>query len=352
MLEFLKIPDLEEGSAFSLQNASWYTYTKYYMFTLFICFLIACMFWLIGTAPFYTHLITSVCIGTFTHACTVLGITHLGHRVPLLGIILVSVPVGSLAGLTIASLLSGRSLENVTDAALSTIFIAFLASSVFISFYSSFMIREALRQEEIKSLRNENRLVETQLQLLQSQIEPHFLFNTLSHVISLMGTDVEKSEVMLRKLTQFLRVSLKRSRSLHGSLGDELRLVSDYLDILQIRMGDRLAYDIHVDVDPESIDLPPLILQPIVENAVIHGLEPKETGGRIDITVKVEDELKIIVADTGVGMTGIGSVGGMGISNVQQRLEMLFSDRASLQVSDTTPEGLTVSITLPRNQRS
>lgn len=188
--------------------------------------------------------------------------------------------------------------------------------------------------------------VHAQLQSLQAQIEPHFLFNTLANVASLIDTGPDKAKVMLARLIDLLRASLDASRSASATLRQELELVRAYLDILSIRMGQRLSYAIDVPDALADLRFPPLLLQPLVENALKHGLEPKVRGGRIEVRARATDtELRLEVADDGLGFVPTAS-SGVGLSNLRARLAAKFGTAAHLSIEERTP-GTRVILVLP-----
>lgn len=330
-------------------NGNVLEYIKHYAFTVLICLAIATLLWALGVDAFVESVVFSLCIGLSIHTITIAGIV-LFHPSAVWKLWILSIPFGVAAGLSLGAWINQVPAAELIagGSPMLSLIISLIASYVFYSYYSMIEMRDLLRRREIAQVTSEKRLVETQLKLLQSQIEPHFLFNTLSHVVSLIGSDAERAEVMLRKLTQFLRVSLRRSRSERATLRDELDLIDDYLAILKIRMDERLTYTIHVDVDDDAFTFPPLILQPLVENAVVHGIEPLEEGGTINVSVTSEHERLVVrVADSGRGLgTGEGGTG-MGISNVQERLRLLYGEEVRMQVSDLVPHGLQVTIRIP-----
>jgi sensor histidine kinase YesM len=216
-------------------------------------------------------------------------------------------------------------------------------------------VQELLARENIRTVSSEKRLVEAQLRLLQAQIEPHFLFNTLANVQSLIGKQPAQASDMLERFIAYLRQSLSASRNQQGTLGQELDLLTHYLELLKIRMGNRLQFDIAAPEGLRSVALAPMLLQPIVENAIKHGLEPKVEGGQVEISVEQQDNgLVIQVRDNGLGFdvaNGVKSLGqvesgGVGLSNLRERLQLLYGDQASLQIQELTP-GTLVSITIP-----
>ncbi len=324
---------------------------KNYGFTVMICFVIAVVLWLQEGNSFSDKLTFSLLIGFCVHSISILLLARFGvERIVI--VFFVSIPVGVLLGLSLGGLANGIPLSGIVEDPSDTLVsmaIAFIASYVFMSYYILTDTREKLRQEEMRSLQNEKAMIETQLRLLQSQIEPHFLFNTLSHVVSLMSVDTPRAEEMLRALTQFLRATLKRSRDESSHLSDEVKLLEDYLSILKIRMGDRLEYGIDVQVDADRIKLPALLIQPLVENAIVHGLDPKEAGGKVQVTFSRDEmDLVVTVSDTGDGLGDEPAVGqGIGIGNVKERLSILYGPEVSFELTDSVPHGLTVTIRIP-----
>lgn len=205
-----------------------------------------------------------------------------------------------------------------------------------------------IQNEKIKRLSMEKEAAMTTLRLLQAQIEPHFLFNTLSNVISLFDIDVDKARQMLIDVNEYLRISLLRTRQEMVTLSQELDLVRRYLDIFKIRMGKRLSYEINDSTGQPHFLFPPLIVQPLVENAIKYGLEPKINGGKISIDCRIEnDMLNIEICDTGRGLDDNTSQAGIGINNVSQRLESIYGTTASLVLTQNHPSGVTATIKVP-----
>jgi sensor histidine kinase YesM len=204
-----------------------------------------------------------------------------------------------------------------------------------------------ISEERIKRLASEKQLLQADLKRLQAQIEPHFLFNTLSNIVSLMDSDPPRAKRMQLDLIQYLRTSLRQSRDRTTTLGKEIALLSAYLDIYRIRMGGRLRYRIDIEPQLDRCLMAPLLLQPLVENAVIHGLEPKIDGGWLHLSAKrCGDWLKIEVTDNGVGLGG-GKPPGVGLTNVRERLENLFVPPGRLSIEPRSPQGVRVVMELP-----
>jgi signal transduction histidine kinase len=188
---------------------------------------------------------------------------------------------------------------------------------------------------------------DAQLRVLQAQIEPHFLFNTLANVTGLIEHQPAEARRMLERLIALLRASLSASRADRVSLAQELDLCRAYLEIVAIRMAGRLHYAIEADDAVRGRSLPPLLLQPLVENAIQHGLEPKVEGGRVRIVARARADgaLDLTVEDDGIGFGAATRGGGVGLGNLRERLRTLDA-RARLSIEDARP-GTRVRIELP-----
>jgi hypothetical protein len=213
------------------------------------------------------------------------------------------------------------------------------------------LVREktaALQQQQIAEAGQ--LLAEARLRTLQAQIEPHFLYNTLANVVSLIGSEPDKAKHMLERLIDFLRASLSASRAERATLGAELDLAAAYLDLLAVRMGARLRWRIEADEASRALPIAPMLIQPLVENAIMHGLEPKVDGGEIVVRVSsAGGVLRIEVSDDGVGL-GASSPrpgGGVGLTNLRERLRSLHGLGAQLQLLENQPAGVTSRLLLP-----
>ena len=216
-----------------------------------------------------------------------------------------------------------------------------------IAFLLSERIDAEVKQRQFIKGESEKREIEAQLKLLQAQIEPHFLFNTLANVSSLVDSDPSVAKKLLERLNEWLRVALARARSDSATLGDELDMLENYLQILKIRFGERLHWHIEAPEAVRQAAFPPMLLQPLVENAVRHGIEPKIGGGEISICASIEGAtLHIEVGDSGVGLVG-NEAGGAGLSNVRARLEALFGDAGRLILENKTAGGVSAILKLP-----
>ncbi|SDF78267.1 MULTISPECIES: sensor histidine kinase [unclassified Duganella] len=196
-------------------------------------------------------------------------------------------------------------------------------------------------------------LAEVRLRALQAQIEPHFLYNTLANVVSLIGPQPAKAQNMLERFIDYLRASLAASRSEEVTLASESTLIAAYLDVLAVRMGERLRYRIDLPDELRQFRIAPMLLQPVVENAIAHGLEPKVEGGEITLSARVEGEhVAIRISDTGVGLNENAPRkpgGGVGLSNLRERLRSLYGSAAKVELLENQPCGMTVRLMLPLN---
>jgi sensor histidine kinase YesM len=208
---------------------------------------------------------------------------------------------------------------------------------------------EAARQQE--QIAAAGRLIaEARLRALQAQIEPHFLYNTLANVVSLIDSQPAKARRMLERFIDYLRASLSASRAEHATLQGELDLAGAYLDVLGVRLEGRLRWRFELDPAVGSLPLPPMLLQPLVENAIMHGIEPKLEGGEIVVCARLEEGLLCIEAcDSGLGlrMAPPRPGGGVGLSNLRERLRQLYGSGAQLQLIENPAGGVTSRLLLP-----
>jgi sensor histidine kinase YesM len=205
----------------------------------------------------------------------------------------------------------------------------------------------ALEAERARNERIEREAAFANLRALQAQIEPHFLFNTLANVVSLVDPDPAKAKRMLESFIRFLRGSLNATRGESTTLVQEAELIASYLDVLQIRMGGRLRYEVDIPPELHAVALPPMLLQPVVENSIRHGLEPKVEGGLVRVHAHRNGAgVAVEISDTGVGFAPT-TRGGVGLTNVRDRLRLIYGERASLVVSEAALGGAVVTLTLP-----
>jgi sensor histidine kinase YesM len=214
-------------------------------------------------------------------------------------------------------------------------------------------VKAAVAQETADSESLKRQVVEARMAAMQAQVEPHFLFNTLASIDHLIETDPPRASQMQRNLIALLRASMPTMRESNSrglaDLGREVAVVRPYLEILKVRMEERLATEVDVPDGLLSAEFPPMMIQSLVENAIKHGLEPKAEGGTLNVSAEIVDgRLAVTVADTGLGFGRADTAGtGIGLANIRERLKLLYGDRASMVVADNVPSGTVVTLTVP-----
>jgi two-component system LytT family sensor kinase len=209
------------------------------------------------------------------------------------------------------------------------------------------------REGELRSSRLQTQLTQAQLEALKMQLHPHFLFNTLHSISALVHTNPDAADKMIARLGDFLRLTLENSGAAEVSLKKELEFLTCYLEIERVRFQDRLTTSL--EVEPNTLDspVPNLILQPIVENALRHGIAQSSAPGRVDISAKRENgSLRIEVRDNGPGLNGVTASrevfkGGVGLSNTRARLAQLYGESHRFEMSDAADGGLLVTLVIP-----
>jgi sensor histidine kinase YesM len=307
---------------------------------------------------FLINLIISQSIGLSCCTCVLAAQYFFPSDRPILQAIRVAVAliIGTICGSFLSTFVSGLSPADLFERA--TLFqllaIGVIFGSIITYFFSSrAQIAESqaqIQEEKIKRLTSEKIAAQANLKLLQAQIEPHFLFNTLSNVLSLLDTDPKKGKSMLVDFIQYLRASLSKIREDKATLGQEMEMIRAYLSIFKVRMGDRLKYKIDLPKNLEAISFPSMLIQPLVENAIKHGLEPKIDGGEIIIGGEVKNGfLRLEVIDTGIGFTEKRD-SGMGLSSIRERLESIYGNRGRLILEENQPHGLKATIEVPHGK--
>jgi hypothetical protein len=202
----------------------------------------------------------------------------------------------------------------------------------------------------VRETATEKELTVAKLSLLHAQVEPHFLYNTLASAQVLTRSDPLRADQMLGHLIAYLRHSLPRSEDQPSTLGDEVERARAYLEILKIRMGERLSVQVQVPPSLEATPMPAMMLQTLVENSIKHGLEPVVGGGTIWVLAREANDGKVAVtvADDGRGFSGEGGGTGIGLRNVRERLRLAYGDTASFSIVSNFPKGVAATITLPR----
>lgn len=205
------------------------------------------------------------------------------------------------------------------------------------------------RAKDVRSARLETRLMESQLQALQQQLHPHFLFNTLHAISTLVHRDPDKADLMIERLSDLLRVTLRKVGVQEVELAEELEYLRAYLDIEQIHFGHRLRIEYRIDAAAMDALVPTLILQPLVENAIRHGLEPMTRTGTLTIDAQADgDTLWLRVRDDGAGLPKTWKRReGVGLTNSRSRLDRLYGEEAALTVRENPGGGVLVDVYIP-----
>ena len=194
----------------------------------------------------------------------------------------------------------------------------------------------------------ERKALDARFRLLQAQVEPHFLFNTLANVQALVDAGAPQASKVLKSLIAYLRAAVPRLHETATTLGQELELVRAYLEVMHMRMPDRLQFAMRSDPGMVDLQCPPMTLLILVENAVRHGIDPSETGGRIDIELKLAaGRCLAVVTDTGVGLGAAGTGLGTGLAALRERLQLAFGPEAQLRVNEISPHGVRAEVSFP-----
>jgi len=329
---------------------------KSLLITTVFCVVIAMITSNIWPSPFYEHIIISLGYGYSAVLCSFVlenNFPTLKKAYSTVLAMMLSITLGTFH----ASLWLNKYEDFATLEALQPIVLLGLIFTAICFYYfhaaeKTMLAEQALALSKRKQLEQEKALVLSQLSQLQSQIEPHFLFNTLANISALIELDSNKAKLMLEKLTDLLRGSLKTNRNPLITVEQEIELLNAYLSIQQIRLGDRLTYNIDNQII-ESVSLPPLLIQPLVENAITHGIEPSAQGGQLMVQFKQENnQFIVVISDNGIGLKSVSpSKGhGMSLNNIKQRLHDLFDGSASVRITENKDGGVNAELTIPSDQ--
>ena len=194
---------------------------------------------------------------------------------------------------------------------------------------------------------------EARLRLLQAQVKPHFLFNTLANVQALVDSGSPRASGVLRSLVAYLRAAVPRLQESTTTIGQEVELAQAYLEVMHMRMPDRLRFALRVDEDAAGLSCPPMTLLTLVENAVRHGIDPGEEGGRIDVEVSVRNgRCRVRVTDTGIGLQSSARGLGSGLASLRERLRLAFGGDAELRLESLQPKGARASLEFPARRQA
>jgi signal transduction histidine kinase len=309
-----------------------------------------------GSTPFGSNFVASQLIGLSIWALIDFGRLWLvddwdtqWHRLVIL--VPFGVVGGYLIGTLAADLLHGRPMLERWVAqprhALGMLAMSLLAGAV-VTYY--FLSRERLAASRQRELAARSLATESRLKLLEAQLEPHMLFNTLANLRALIGIDAARSQQMLDHLIAYLRATLQASRATTHPLRAEFDRLRDYLELMSVRMGPRLGFALHLPAQLESEPVPTLLLQPLVENSVVHGLEGRVEGGRVEVTARRDGaDLVLEVVDSGVGLAAVdpSAAGGFGLAQTRERLATLFGSTASVTLAAAPSGGARATVRFP-----
>ena len=315
--------------------------------------------------PYEVPLVYSLCIGVSTWAFIDLGRFVVGIN-PQTGwprawrgaaLVAVGMVCGYLIGTSLGEHWFGWSSWDVKAAGEQrAAWLISLVAGVVISSYFYLQGKSEALQTRVRQVQAE--ASEAQLRLLLTQLEPHMLFNTLANLRVLVGLDPDRAQQMLDHLIAYLRATLSASQAIEHPLQVEFDRLADYLELMAVRMGSRLSFKLELPPDLRQACIPPLLLQPLVENSIRHGLEPQVAGGSITVSARQEGgaqhpSLVITVADTGVGLQGLKSDQpqdrgrGFGLTQIRERLRTLYGQAGKLTLCSAEPVGTLATVQLP-----
>ncbi|HMA10096.1 MAG TPA: histidine kinase, partial [Ramlibacter sp.] len=310
--------------------------------------------------PYTPTVVYSLCIGTFTWAIIDLGRNLFPSAQETgwpagwagLGLVVGGIAVGYLLGTRLAdqfcSVFGWYASAGPVDrnAELRSSILITALSGIAGSYYFYSVNRSAYFERKMAEERKHAN--EARLKLLETQLEPHMLFNTLANLRALIGVDAPRAQGMLDHMIAYLRATLDASRATTHSLQAEFDRLQDYLELMQIRLGPRLQYQLLLPRELAQHPVPALLLQPLVENSIKHGLEPKVDGGHILVSaIRDGDRLVLQVQDTGLGESASGNGNGFGLAQVRERLATLYGDQADADFKAVPGTGATATLRLP-----
>ncbi|MBJ2157905.1 sensor histidine kinase [Variovorax sp. IB41] len=316
-----------------------------------------------GNGSWADHLVYSLAIGMISWLCIDAGrLVLTGHREMLwphglrgIALVATGVTIGFVLGNLIGDAWSGAPRFDFLDFAghkLMTGIVITLATSTGVCYFFFSLGKSKHMRSQLDLAQRD--ATEARLKLLETQLEPHMLFNTLANLRVLITLDPPRAVAMLDRLNSYLRMTLSGSRALAHPLSAEFDRLADYLELMSVRMGERLRYTLDLPEDLRDIPVPPLLLQPLVENSIRHGLEPKVEGGEIAVRARRNgDRLVIEVNDTGVGPDAAlpsdaeegGS--GFGLEQVRERLATVFGAQSEMRLAAAPAGGTCATLSFP-----
>ena len=343
-------PALQPASGFARIGNCLSGLARHSLITAGFCTLIAFVLWLSKAGQrFDVQLVYSLVTGLSSWLVIDLSRFFIDVKSPFgfprgwrgMTVIFVGVCVGFLVGILAGDAYSGRSTFDLASTPPAFVLYSFLFTAsvgIGISYFFYAAAKSSYLVNELETSRRQ--ATEAQLKLLQSQLEPHMLFNTLANLRALITVEPQRATKMLDSLIDYLRATLQASRATQHSLQNEFDRLGDYLALMQVRMGPRLTYTLDLPDDLASHSVPTLLLQPLVENAIKHGLEPKIEGGSVTVSARRGgNNIVLAVTDSGVGLTG-GT--GFGLTQVRERLQATYGHDATIDLGATS-EGFTLA---------
>jgi signal transduction histidine kinase len=341
-----------------------YRFAIYFGVTCIIDFVIALVITYVGRSggSFWPNFVISFWIGSFAVTSIAGGrflFWGLGKPaiIPFAGLVVVGTLLSQQLGTFVALSLLGLSppllSKGVGDNFAGYISVTLLVGITITWFFWNrerlALLKAEAEGEKARAASIEKQALQAQLQMLQAQVEPHMLFNTLANLQALIGIDPPRAQAMLDQLIQYLRATLSSSRTERTPLSHEFALLDAYLGLMKARMGARLTHVLELPASLGDIRVPPMLLQPLVENAIKHGLEPKVEGGCITVRAKSEDGMLILtVADDGLGLEAPAQDGTrVGVANLRERLLVLYDSRASFDLQANTTHGVLATLRIP-----
>ena len=331
-----------------------------WFFTTLFCLSVAVVTFTIWGRSWYVHVIISLGFGYSALICSYLlerFFPAIDSKTEIMVSLTGSIIFGSINAWILLEGVIGGSKTGLLPV---TMLGALFSAICFFYFYNreqKNLANMQLTEAQRKQTEQEKMLILSQLRQMQSQIEPHFLFNTLANISALMDQDVPKARMMLDKLTELLRTTLANSRQSTTEIKSEIRLIQAYLAIQKVRLDERLNYHIDFDAALDAIAIPPMLVQPLIENAIKHGIEPKRAGGTIWLSIrKIQNQLSIQVKDDGVGIQTTqhsqqqNQGHGMALNNIKQRVKALYENLGSVSITQPENGGFCVTILIPVQQ--
>jgi len=350
-------PATDVPGRFRLENLK--SMLRHGLITAVFCCLIATAMTITGGDNWAGHLVYSLAIGTVSWLFIDIGrLLISGHGESLWprwpwGFVLVAAgaTVGFVVGNLIGDALFGAPRYDFLDIRghkLATGVTITLIATVGMCFFFYSLGKSKHMQSQIELA--QRNATEARLKLLETQLEPHMLFNTLANLRVLITVDPPRAVAMLDRLNSYLRMTLSGSRALSHPLSAEFERLGDYLELMSVRMGDRLRYTLDLPADLREAPVPPLLLQPLVENSIRHGLEPKVEGGEIVVRARTEaGQLVIEVNDTGVGLDAAppSEGSGFGLEQVRERLATVYGAQGRMSIGPAPAGGTSTTLSFP-----